>query len=109
MNVGVRIIEPTGILDGLKGDQLRQQVDAAIAANIQILLIDLSNITFVDSSGLGALVSVLKKTRAASCEMYVCSVNDQVRMLFELTSMDQVFNILPSRAQFETQVLPSAS
>ncbi|MEM9904229.1 MAG: STAS domain-containing protein, partial [Cyanobacteria bacterium P01_D01_bin.44] len=55
--------------------------------------------------GLGALVSVLKKVRASEREMHICSINDQVRMLFELTSMDQVFSILKDRAHFEQQVL----
>ncbi|MEO0458525.1 MAG: STAS domain-containing protein [Cyanobacteria bacterium P01_A01_bin.114] len=105
MDLPVHVIEPTGILDSLSGETLRQQVNDLIESDAKVLLIDLKEITFVDSSGLGALVSVLKKVRATEGEMHVCSINDQVRMLFELTSMDQVFSILKDRAQFEQQIL----
>ncbi|MEB3267568.1 MAG: STAS domain-containing protein [Leptolyngbya sp.] len=101
MDSRVTIIEPVGILDGTQADTFREQVDAALASGTEKLLIDLSSISFVDSSGLGALVMVLKKVRAAEKEMYVCSINDQVRMLFELTSMDRVFEVLPDRSSFE--------
>jgi anti-anti-sigma factor len=104
MDSRVKIIEPAGILDGTQADIFRKQVDEALAEGIEKLLIDLRNITFVDSSGLGALVMVLKKVRASQREMYVCSINDQVRMLFELTSMDRVFDVLPDRSAFEAKV-----
>lgn len=104
MDSHVKIIEPAGILDGTQAETFREQVDAALAGGTEKLLIDLRNISFVDSSGLGALVMVLKKVRAAQKEMYVCSINDQVRMLFELTSMDRVFQVLPDRTAFEQKV-----
>jgi anti-sigma B factor antagonist len=103
MDSRVKIIEPVGIIDSTQADSFRQQVDDALAAGADKLLIDLSNISFVDSSGLGALVMVLKKVRAAGKEMFVCSINDQVRMLFELTSMDRVFAVLPDRAAFDAK------
>lgn len=105
MDLHVQVIEPTGILDSVQGETLRQQINDVLNADTQVLLIDLKEITFVDSSGLGALVSVLKKVRAKEREMHICSINDQVRMLFELTSMDQVFSILKDRAHFEQQIL----
>ncbi|MEM9162296.1 MAG: STAS domain-containing protein [Cyanobacteria bacterium P01_F01_bin.4] len=105
MDLPVQVIEPTGILDSINGETLRQQVNDLLEADAGVLLIDLKEITFVDSSGLGALVSVLKKVRASEREMHICSINDQVRMLFELTSLDQVFSILKDRAHFEQQIL----
>ena len=105
MDLGVHVIEPSGILDGTQTATFRQQVDSALEKGVKILLIDLKDITFVDSSGLGVLVACLKNARAADCKMYVCSINDQIRMLFELTSMDRVFEIFNDRAAFETAVL----
>ena len=105
MDLGVQVIEPSGILDGTQTTAFRQQVDVALDKGAKILLIDLKDITFVDSSGLGVLVACLKNARTAGCQMYVCSINDQIRMLFELTSMDRVFEIFEDRAAFETTVL----
>lgn len=102
MDTTLQVLTPVGILDGTTAEELRVQVDRALAAGAKTLLMDLKETTFVDSSGLGTLVSVLKKVRSQDCEMYVCSINPQVRMLFELTSMDQVFEIFPDKAAFES-------
>ncbi|MGF1461547.1 MAG: STAS domain-containing protein [Leptolyngbyaceae cyanobacterium] len=104
MTANVRILEPAGILDGTKAEAFRQEVDAALEDGVETLLIDLKDISFVDSSGLGILVVVLKKVRSCNKEMYVCSINDQVKMLFELTSMDRVFEVLPNREAFAEKI-----
>ena len=57
----------------------------------------------MDSSGLGALILSLKTVRAAQVKLIVCSVNKQIRILFELTSMDRVFDIFPNREEFEKE------
>jgi anti-sigma B factor antagonist len=100
-----QLIQPSGILDSARGSQLRQEITAAIEAGAKAVLVDLMNVTFMDSSGLGALVSSLKTARAAGAELYVCSVTDQVKMLFELTHMDRVFNIVADQAEFQTKIL----
>ncbi|MGB7250805.1 MAG: STAS domain-containing protein [Phormidesmis sp.] len=103
MDTTVQVLAPSGILDSTKAEEVRTQVDSALTSGTKTLLIDLKDTTFVDSSGLGTLVSVLKKVRTNSCEMYVCSINPQVKMLFELTSMDQVFTIFENREAFEAR------
>ena len=105
MKPDFNIIEPAGIFDITQADAFYQQIDVALEQGVDKLLVDLSEITFVDSSGLGVLVVALKKVRAQSRDMYICSVNEQVRMLFELTSMDRVFEILPDRTVFENRVV----
>ncbi|KPQ35882.1 MAG: anti-sigma B factor antagonist [Phormidesmis priestleyi Ana] len=100
-NTTVQVLTPSGILDGTQAEEIRSQVDHALSAGATTLLMDLKDTTFVDSSGLGTLVSVLKKLRAQGGDMFVCSINPQVKMLFELTSMDQVFQIFKDREAFE--------
>lgn len=100
----VQVLAPSGILDGTQAEEVRTQVDSALDTGAKTLLMDLKDTTFVDSSGLGTLVSVLKKVRAQECEMVVCSINPQVKMLFELTSMDRVFQIFENREAFETSL-----
>ncbi|PZO46554.1 MAG: sulfate transporter [Phormidesmis priestleyi] len=101
MSTTVQVLTPSGILDSTKAGEIRNQVDRALESNTKVLLMDLKDTTFVDSSGLGTLVSVLKKVRSSSGEMYVCSINPQIKMLFELTSMDRVFTIFEDREAFE--------
>jgi anti-anti-sigma factor len=101
MSQRVKIIEPIGVLDGNRGGQLRQTISEIITAGGQVILLDLQQVSFMDSSGLGSLVASLKVARNAGVELCLCSVAEQVKMLFELTHMDQVFTIFSDRKEFE--------
>jgi anti-sigma B factor antagonist len=100
MSANIKIIPLIGILDGTKTQELRDRVDQGIAQGAETILIDLKEVTFMDSSGLGALVTALKAARSAGRKLCVCSVNEQVKILFELTSMDRVFLIFRDQAEF---------
>ncbi len=97
----VKYIEPSGILDGTKATSFRQQISEQVDGGADVVVVDFKEVTFMDSSGLGALVLALKTVRAAGSQLVVCSINEQIRILFELTSMDRVFDIFPNREEFE--------
>ncbi len=101
------VICPAGILDGTRVEELRTEVEKLLAASAEIVLIDLSQTTFIDSSGLGSLVSILKIVRSAGRRLCFCSPNAQIKMVFELSSMDQAFDIFENRDAFEQSVLPT--
>ncbi|MEY3297234.1 MAG: hypothetical protein RLZZ597_494 [Cyanobacteriota bacterium] len=109
MSLNLEVVTPVGILDGTKAEEFRRLVDEMLTAGVEVVLIDLKDTTFIDSSGLGTLVLLLKKVRDLERKLYICSINDQVRMLFELTSMDRVFEVYENRAAFEQAVLNRAS
>ena len=104
MNSVVQIIEPEGILDGTKTADFQQQIDQSIDSGVDTILVDFSNVTFMDSSGLGALVKAFKTLQAADIRLFLCSINDQIKMLFELTSMDDYFTIFSDRQEFNQQL-----
>ena len=105
MSPVIKVLQPSGILDGTKAGHFRQEISNLVESDVDIVLIDFKDVTFMDSSGLGALVLALKTVRAAGGKLFICSVNEQIKMLFELTSMDRVFEIYPSREDFEHAVL----
>ncbi|MBZ8179485.1 MAG: STAS domain-containing protein [Oscillatoria sp. PMC 1051.18] len=105
MSSKIKIFQPSGILDGTKASEFRQQISESVKNGAETVLVDFQDVTFMDSSGLGALVLALKSVRSAGGKLYICSINDQIRMLFELTSMDRVFDIFLSREEFNKQVL----
>jgi anti-sigma B factor antagonist len=105
MSPVVKIIQPSGILDGTKASQFRQEISDLVEAGADVVLIDFTDVTFMDSSGLGALVLALKTVRAAGSQLVVCSINEQIRILFELTSMDRVFEIFQTRDAFNSKIL----
>ena len=104
MNSIVQIIEPEGILDGTKTAEFQNQVEQSIESGVETILVDFHRVTFMDSSGLGALVKALKTVNAADVKFCLCSINEQINMLFELTSMDSYFNILRDREEFTEQL-----
>lgn len=97
MSLDIKIIEPSGRLDITNVAKFRLDISTLVALHPQAIVIDLKDITFMDSSGLGALVSALKTARSSQCELFICHLNDQVKMLFELTSMSKIFKIYPDR------------
>ena len=108
MSLNVKTVCPTGILDSTKADYFRQTINQLLAAEVDVILINLRDVTFVDSSGLGTLVVVLKQVRSLNRRLCLCSINDQVKMLFDLTSMDKVFEVYEDEEAFSEAVLASS-
>jgi anti-anti-sigma factor len=106
-DIKYEVVRPTGILDSTQASQLRKEINAQLDTSAEVILIDLKDVTFIDSSGLGALVSALKMVRTKGGKLFICSINDQIRMLFELTSMDRVFQVYADEELFKNEVIPT--
>ncbi len=105
MDTNVKVLEPSGILDGIRGNQLRREISDIVANGVEIVLIDLKEVKFIDSSGLGALVSSMQMVRNANGKLFLCSASDQVKMLFQLTKMDRLFQTFNDKADFCREIL----
>jgi anti-sigma B factor antagonist len=57
------------------------------------LIMDMSRVEYIDSSGLGVLVSVLKKVKHAEGKLVLISPKSSVKQILSLTNLDKVFNI----------------
>lgn len=101
----VKIVQPSGILDGIKANVLRREINDIVEKGVDIVLIDLQEVTFMDSSGLAGLLSALKTVRGAGGKLFICSANDQVKMLFQLTRMERVLEIFPNQEEFNKAVV----
>jgi anti-sigma B factor antagonist len=96
---GVTVVVPTvKRLDASVAPAFRQSVVAAMGEGHRRLVVDLAGVDFLDSSGLGALVSVLK-AMGTQGSMAVCGARGAVLSLFKLTRMDKVFAIYPGRPE----------
>lgn len=58
-------------------------------------LFNLSNVNFVDSSGLGAMISNMKTLTLNNGKIVFCQINDPVMNLLDMTSMNKIFKICP--------------
>ena len=109
MNPNFAVIKPIGILDGTQKDSLIDEVSAAVKAGVSNVLVDFGDVSFMDSSGLGALVGALKSARASGGNLYVCSVNEQIRILFELTSANRFFQVFHDQDDFNQKMVTQAT
>lgn len=100
-NNRIEIFRPTGIFDNIKVLEFKNELIASLTdGGKNTILLDFSGITFMDSAGLGSLVLLLKTVRSHGAKMYLCNVNEQIRMLFELTNMDRVFESFGTQTDF---------
>lgn len=81
----------------LATDFKSQMADWVSEGNDRILL-DLSHVDFIDSSGLGAILSSLK-TLGKNGDLVICGMKDTVKSLFELTRMHRVLQIFSSQKE----------
>ena len=102
------VIQPESSLDVNTSESLRKEIADAIDRNPDTVLIDCQAITFMDSSGLSALVMALKLSKEKGIRFALCSVGEQAKMLFQLTGMDRIFDMFENRAAFESTVAQPA-
>lgn len=76
--------------------QLREVLAQTVADGSPQIVVDLGGTTFVDSSGLGALVGGLKTARQAGGDLRLAAVSDQVMTVLTLTSLNRVLRPFPT-------------
>lgn len=95
---GVVVIGVDGQLIVGNRHDLKQGVLEALEQGDRKFIIDFSNTGYIDSSGLGVLVSLLRKIREAGGDLRIAGLNEDLRTLFELTKLDTLFTITDSPA-----------
>ena len=100
MSETIKVIRPRGVLDRVQGNQLQQEVNELVDSGHTFILIDCKNIEMMDSSGLSALILSYQKIHRVSGKLGLCAINDQIRMLLELTAMDEIFPVFPGVEAF---------
>lgn len=95
-NIDPQTLQVTGIteLSGGAAGAARDRIKAAIGDSHQTVEVDLSGMTFVDSSGLGALISLHKLMRAKDGHLLLVNPTQVCRQLFELTRLHRTFEIV---------------
>jgi len=79
--------------------ELKQKVLDELERGGRKFLIDFTKTGYIDSSGLGVLVSLSKKIREQGGELRLSNLNDDLKTLFELTKLDTLFQIADTRAR----------
>jgi anti-sigma B factor antagonist len=91
------VLGVSGELDAATGPALRQAIVDQLGSQMA-LVIDLSAVPFLDSSGLGILVAALKRVREVDGRLKLVIASDDIRKLMRITSLDLVFDITDNLA-----------
>jgi anti-anti-sigma factor len=93
---GVAVVRPSGRLDMLCAAEMKQRLARSVAEGHSRLVVDLSGVSFLDSSGLGALIGGLKAARLAGGDLRIAAPAEQARVILELTTLDRVLRPYPT-------------
>lgn len=96
-NGNVVIIEVEGQLIVGNRQELKQRVLEESEAGVTKILVDFARTGYIDSSGLGVLVSLAKRLRELGGDLRLANLNDDLQTLFELTKLDTLFQIADTR------------
>jgi anti-anti-sigma factor len=80
---------------------LEELTIAVTAEKDSALLVDMKEVEFIDSAGLVALVKGFRLAQSLDRRFSLCSVSPSLRMIFEITQLDEVFEIFEDRDTFE--------
>jgi anti-sigma B factor antagonist len=99
LGTDIAVVRADGRLNMVSAPELRETITATIAAGRPRIVVDLTDTSFIDSSGLGALIECLKSARQAEGDLRIAAPNDQVRMVLKLSNVDRILRSYDSAAE----------
>ena len=90
---GWAVVSASGEVDVASAPALRTRLDELLEAGATRIVIDLEDVDFIDSTGLGVLVGALRRARAADGDVRLVCTNPRILKVFEATGLHEVFAI----------------
>jgi anti-sigma B factor antagonist len=90
------VIAVAGEVDVYTSPRLKREIADAVDAGCVGIVVDLERIGFIDSSGLGVLVSALRRVKEQGGTMRLVCTRDSILKIFRITGLDKVFPIFSS-------------
>ena len=98
-SAAITVVVPRGDLDMAAADQMKRVLTGLVNEGSVKLLVDLGQVGYIDSSGMGALVATLKHARTAGGDLHLCALQDDVRAIFEMTRLIKAITIHATRGE----------
>jgi len=92
---GAAVVSPTGEIDLSCSPELRVALQQALLTKPSALLVDLSGVPSIDSSGVATLIEAMRSTQAQSIPLVLCGLVPRVMAVLEIARLDSVFQIAP--------------
>ena len=103
------VISLAGEVDLYTAPEFKQQLLDVIAKGGKRVVVDFTDTTFIDSTTLGVLVGGVKRLRTNDGELSLVCSDRNITKIFEITGLDRVFTIYPTRAEALEQIGASGS
>lgn len=94
----ISLIEIDGEVDTYTSSKIKQDILQVVEQTPKII-ISMEKVKFIDSTGLGILIGVLKKVKEKEGEMIIVSPNSYINQIFEITGLFKVFKIVENTQQ----------
>lgn len=99
------VIQPYGSFNASSAVEFQRQLKTAVTqAEHTDVIVDMQLVESIDSAGLMALIHGLRLAKTLERRFSLCSVSPSLRMIFELTQLDRVFEIFESMTAFEDAI-----
>lgn len=95
----VTVVDASGDIDALSAPALQERLEMHLAAGQRHLVVDLSGVGFMDSTGLGILVGALRLARLHHGTLRIVGAGERVRRIMAITGLDEVFDVASSRME----------
>jgi len=96
---GITVCHVEGEIDINSSPDIKKAFDKLIAGKTPKIVINLSKVTYVDSSGLATLVEILKNMRSYGGKMRLANMSTKIKSLFEITKLEKLFEIMASEEE----------
>ena len=103
----VTALQLEGRMDLNSSSQLKERIKDYLSEGKTNIILDLSDVNFINSSGLGTLVSILKDVRMVKGRMVLCKLARYVQEVFEITQLSNIFEIYPTAEEAATSFADS--
>ena len=97
------IVAPEGEIDLNSSGLVKEQLEPVIADKRPRVILDLSGVSYIDSSGLAVFIEAMQRVQSYGGAFVLCGLRESVSHIFNIARLDQVFRIFPDRAAAESQ------
>ena len=104
---GAHVVAVSGEVDIFTAPELKRVITAAIDSGARAIIVDLTETRFLDSTALGVLIGAVKRLRLVDGRMVIVNTEPSTAKTFEITGLDQIFTIVPTRDEAVDAVDPA--
>ena len=87
------VVELSGELDVSCADDLKKELDSNIEKKFSDVKVDMSNLQYIDSTGIGVIVGAMKKLKSGDKDITILEAKDNVKKIFKITGLDQIIRM----------------